>query len=74
MKSFFAKFILFTLFLIGFNSLFAQENIVLQSAKKELERAMNTLKQEPNPPYFISYGITETTSFRLTATLTLICA
>ncbi len=51
--------------------LFAQQTKtpeLIQIAEKEINRTMNGLKDNPNPPYFISYYITETQSYRLAGT------
>ena len=46
---------------------FAQESIVLKAARAELNRSMNELKNQPIPPYFISYSITDVHSLRITS-------
>lgn len=46
---------------------FAQESIVLKAAKAELNRSMAELKNQPIPPYFISYSITDVHSLRITS-------
>lgn len=45
---------------------FAQEDL-LKAAKLELQRAMESLKKEQLPPYFISLNITETYSLTLSS-------
>ncbi len=45
----------------------AEESLVLKAAEKELARAMTKLSEQPNPPYFLAYGITETEYYRVTA-------
>lgn len=48
--------------------LFAQQTKtpeLIQVAEKEINRTLKGLKDNPNPPYFISYYITETQSYRL---------
>lgn len=40
---------------------------VLEAMQTEMQRTMTNLKTEPNPPYFISYAITETQYVTLTA-------
>jgi len=47
---------------------FAQESIVLKAAKAELNRSMTELKNQPVPPYFISYSINDVHSLRITST------
>jgi predicted Zn-dependent protease len=46
---------------------FAQESIVLKAARAELNRSMTELKNQPIPPYFISYSITDVHSLRITS-------
>jgi len=41
---------------------------IIQIAEQEINRTIQGLKDKPNPPYFISYYITETQSYRLAAT------
>ncbi len=52
----------------GYN-LFAQskQSPVIEAMKAEMQRTMTELKTEPNPPYFVSYAITETQYVTLTA-------
>lgn len=40
---------------------------VLEAMKTELQRTMTQLKTEPNPPYFISYTVTETRSMTISS-------
>lgn len=40
---------------------------VVEAMKAEMNRTMTGLKSEPNPPYFVSYAITETEYVSLTA-------
>jgi TldD protein len=40
---------------------------ILQAMKAEMQRTMTDLKSEPNPPYFVSYAITETQFVSMTA-------
>lgn len=40
---------------------------VIEAMKAEMQRTMTDLKTEPNPPYFVSYAITETQYVTLTA-------
>lgn len=59
------------LFLILSSQIFAQQTKtpeLIQIAEKEINRTMTGLKDKPNPPYFISYYITETQSYRIAAT------
>ncbi len=42
-------------------------NDILKAAKEELTRAYTELKSQSTPPYFISYGITETKELRLSS-------
>lgn len=48
-------------------ALLSQENTVLTAMKSELQRTMTGMNKEKNPPYFISYSITETKSVTLSA-------
>ncbi len=52
--------------IIAFSS-FAQESIILKSARTELNRTMSELKSQPIPPYFLSYSITDIHTFRITS-------
>jgi predicted Zn-dependent protease len=45
----------------------AKDNIVLKSAKIELNRYMTELKTKDKPPYYISYQIADNNSMRITA-------
>lgn len=50
---------------------YAQQNKMpdlIKIAENEINRTMKGLKDKPNPPYFISYYITETQSYRLSGT------
>jgi hypothetical protein len=59
---------LFLILLVAGPEVFAgSSNLILDAAKEELARTMDELKNEENPPYFISYGITETTRYMLFA-------
>ena len=54
--------------LISFDSsAMAGESIVLSAARKELDRAMTELGKEELPPYYIAYGITEKSTYSLSA-------
>ncbi len=64
-RNFLAAAILFAL-MININ-LSAQENVVLDAAKKELKRTMNELASDTLPPYFIAYGITDEHTYQVTA-------
>lgn len=44
-----------------------QESKILQAMKAEMQRTMSDLKTEANPPYFLSYAITETQFVTLSA-------
>ena len=60
------------MFLIAFvfvsiQNLYAKESVVINAAKSELERTMKELGNEENPPYYISYGITDTEDYRIIA-------
>ncbi|MCX7736980.1 MAG: metallopeptidase TldD-related protein [Candidatus Kapabacteria bacterium] len=46
---------------------FAQESVVLKSARAELNRTMTELKSQPRPPYFISYSINDVHTVRITS-------
>jgi len=59
-------------FLLFFITLFSctaysQETTVLRAMKAELQRSMTGMSSEKNPPYFISYAITETRSVAISA-------
>jgi TldD protein len=58
--------ILYALLLI-YQGASAKEPLVLNAAKKELNRSMTQLKTEKNPPYYISYSIGDIKSYRLNA-------
>lgn len=62
--------ILFFLLFCSFQLIARQPQVpaIIQVAEKEIKRTMDGLKDKPNPPYFISYYITETQSYRLSAT------
>lgn len=47
------------------SNLFSVE--LMKNAKQELDRAFIELKKQPNPPYFIAYGITETKELRMSS-------
>lgn len=51
------------------NQMIAQtkQSSVIEAMKAEMLRTMTDLKAEPNPPYFVSYAITETQSITFTA-------
>jgi TldD protein len=51
------------------NSVLAQskQTQILEAMKAEMQRTMTDLKAEPNPPYFVSYAITETQFVSMTA-------
>lgn len=55
------------LFLNFFPALAQQNTPVLNAMKAELERSMTQLAKQSVPPYFISYGVTETRSIRMSA-------
>jgi len=43
------------------------KDLLLQSAQIELQRTMKELANKPNPPYYISYNITDSKSFSVNA-------
>ncbi len=45
----------------------SQETVVLKAMKSEINRTMSGMASEKNPPYFLSYSITETKSIVLSA-------
>ncbi len=45
----------------------AQETPVMRALKAELNRTMTELQSQKNPPYFLSYSVTETQTVRLSA-------
>ncbi|MES2766875.1 MAG: TldD/PmbA family protein [Bacteroidota bacterium] len=45
----------------------AQEKPVLSAMKKELSRTMTELASQPQPPFFLSYSVTETRGVRMSA-------
>lgn len=59
--------LLATVMLASAVTVFSQENSVLKAMKAELQRTMTGMNKEKNPPYFISYSITETKSVTLSA-------
>ena len=61
------KIFAFIFVLFSWSNLYAEESLVLKAAKEELDRAMDKLGEEENPPYFISYGITDIEEHRITA-------
>ena len=61
------KIFLIAIMFVSWQNALAGETVVLQAAKAELKRAMQELKSEENPPYFISYGITDIKEHRITA-------
>lgn len=56
-----SKLILCLILIIIFSnlSLYSKDNILIKSLKNELNRTMQSLKSETNPPYFISYYVTD---------------
>ncbi|MBM2815635.1 MAG: peptidase modulator of gyrase [Ignavibacteria bacterium] len=58
--------IIFLILLLTVNAN-AKESVVLKAAEAELTRAMSELKNQPTPPYFLAYGITETHKVTITA-------
>ncbi|MBS1536407.1 MAG: TldD/PmbA family protein [Bacteroidetes bacterium] len=62
------KYILLLSFLIiGTQALHAQETPVMRALKAELNRTMTDLQSQKNPPYFLSYSVTETQTVRISA-------
>ncbi len=59
-------FLLITI-LMTFSDVNASDEVILDAAKKELERSMTELKNEENPPYYISYNITDSKKTRITS-------
>lgn len=56
------------IFLISFGFVFAQNTDIpkiVKISEKEIARAMQELKSNPNPPYFLEYYITETKNYRI---------
>jgi len=53
------KIIVFLLLIAG-NQIFAQQNTVLDAAKKEMQRQYKELSKQDTPPYFLAYNIIET--------------
>ena len=57
-------------FLILFGSLIivkASELPILIAMKNEMQRTMDGLSKQDNPPYFLSYAVTETKTIRMSA-------
>lgn len=45
----------------------ASETVIMKALKSEMKRTMEGLKSQTNPPYFLSYAVTETKTVRMTA-------
>lgn len=60
-------FILLILFFAMLDITSAADPLVLQAAKKELQRAIEGLKTEKLPPYYISYSIADLSTIRISA-------
>lgn len=43
------------------------ESVILRAMKTELDRSMRQLASQPNPPYFLSYAVTETRTTQFAA-------
>ncbi|MFN8359047.1 MAG: metallopeptidase TldD-related protein [Candidatus Kapaibacterium sp.] len=58
--------ILLSLFVASLQ-LSAQQSPVMKALKAELQRTMTDLQSQKNPPYFLSYSVTETQTVRISA-------
>lgn len=58
--------ILLSLFVVTLQ-LSAQQSPVMKALKAELQRTMTDLQSQKNPPYFLSYSVTETQTVRISA-------
>lgn len=54
-------------FLCGIVDMSASETVIMKALKSEMKRTMEGLKSQTNPPYFLSYAVTETKTVRMTA-------
>lgn len=54
-------------FLCGIVDVSASETVIMKALKSEMKRTMEGLKSQTNPPYFLSYAVTETKTVRMTA-------
>jgi predicted Zn-dependent protease len=68
MKHKIIKAIIFLL-ILSVTETFAKDSAVLNAAKAEIQRFMSELKSQPNPPYFIGYGIAETKGIDISASM-----
>jgi len=55
------------LFLFAWTSVQSAESPILIAMKQEMQRTMDGLSKQSNPPYFLSYAVTETKTIRMSA-------
>lgn len=61
------SFVFLFLFASAYFSCYSAENIVVKSAREEINKAMTSLKNQKQPPYFIGYEITDVFDLRLSS-------
>lgn len=60
-------FLLSTALFFTFSFAQAEDSVIMQAMKDELNRTITGLKSEQNPPYFLSYAVTEVRSITISA-------